>query len=118
MTLIRKLSKPLKLALFLTCVASAAGLASQFDADPIRSTQSNAVAVTEENIKDEGRPAAPAPSFHIIGNMDKFLVKMPVERVREEKEKKFHWWFLEDQAEPESTEKSESYEMTEVIENK
>ena len=84
----------------LTLFFSVNGWASRFDKDPITETQSGVVAVTEENIKDEGRPGAPAPTFKIVGNTDKFLTKDPLEEIVKEKEnKEFGWWFLPDEKE-------------------
>jgi len=78
--------------LFELVLCSGLALASQLDPNPIRDTQSKVVAVTEENIKDEGKAGAPAPTFRLVHDSGKFLVKDPLEEVMEEKEKALPAW--------------------------
>ena len=59
--------------------------------DPILETQSKAVPVTEETLKDEGRPGAPAPTFKLVHDTGIFFTKTPVETIEEEKLKKWDW---------------------------
>ncbi len=59
--------------------------------DPILETQSKAVPVTEETLKDEPKPGAPAPTFKLVHDTGVFFVKAPVEQLEEASLKKWEW---------------------------
>ena len=82
----RRVSRVVPLTVLVLCLYLEFGWASHFGSDPIRETQSNVVPVTEENIKDEGKPGAPAPTFRILEDSSKFLVKDPIEEIAESAE--------------------------------
>ena len=55
--------------------------AGSFEKDPVVETQTKVVAVTEETFKNyEKKPGAPAPTFKLVNDSDKFLVEEPVEK--------------------------------------
>ena len=74
--------------------AVAAGI--EHEKEPIRSTQSDAVPVTEELLKREGDLGPASPTFK-MSDTSKFMVKRPYEKGEEggekaEEEKGKSWW--------------------------
>jgi len=76
--------------------------------DPILETQSKAVPVTEETLKDDAKPGAPAPTFKLVHDTGVFFVKPPVELLDKESVKKWEW------AEAPAEEKSEPGEEYDI----
>ena len=67
---------------------------AQMDRDPILETQSKAVPVTEETLKEGARSGAPSPTFKLINDTGEFYVQNPMEQVGKEKKKKRGWWIF------------------------
>ena len=73
-------------------VASAA-----YDKDPIKTTQTQTVQVTEELLKREGEPGPASPTIR-LSDTSKFLTQKPYEKIAEEadkdqlKEESSPWW--------------------------
>ncbi len=67
----------------LACLLNGFVWAANYDRDPIVETQSTAVPVTPETLKDE-RPGAPAPSFQMIEKSSKFLTAKSAQELDDE----------------------------------
>jgi hypothetical protein len=69
---------------------------ADFKEDPIKSTQTKPVPVTEEFLKREGQDGPASPTFK-ISDIGKFMAKKPYEKAEEEttgekEEKASSWW--------------------------
>ncbi len=69
----------------LACILQGILWADNFERDPIRETQTLGTPVTPETLKNPIKPGAPAPSFRIVTDSQRFLVGPPTETSEKEK---------------------------------